>query len=154
MNDIGRTIQGIYETHLPVRDLQRSVAFYRDRIGLELATEIPERKVAFLFAGGKHSGMLGLWQSGSGPQRMVLHFAFRATKRAVLQSCDRLGAVGIVPLGFSGEPVSEPVVIGWMPALSIYFKDPDGHSIELLHVLDETPDPGFGVGAYSAWRNR
>ncbi len=95
--------------------------------------------------------MLGLWGSGSGPMKMSLHFAFRTTQAAVLSACENLQAVGIAPLGFHGEPVSEPVVIGWMPAVSVYFKDPDGHSIELLSVLDHGPDKEFSVGPYSSW---
>ena len=144
---------GIYETHLTVRDLDCSVRFYQDKIGLELARVIPERNVAFFWVGGKDAGMLGLW-AGSGPMNMQLHFAFRAGKDTVLEACDRLQAQGIQPLGFNGEAVTEPVVIGWMPALSIYFKDPDGHSIEFLHLLDEPSDQAFGVQAYSRWRAR
>ncbi|MGO8655519.1 VOC family protein, partial [Rhizobium ruizarguesonis] len=60
----------------------------------------------------------------------------------------------VEPLGFAGEPVTEPVVLGWMPALSIYFKDPDGHSIEFINVLDDIPDRSFGVRPFSAWQAR
>jgi len=98
--------------------------------------------------------MLGLWGGASGPLHMRLHFAFRVTKAAVLGSCEALARVGISPLGFNGEPVREPVVIGWMPAVSVYFKDPDGHSIEMLHVLDEPADKGFGVQSYAKWLAR
>ena len=142
---------GIYETHLPVRDLQRSVSFYKDQLGLPLARNIPERNVAFFWVGGKGNGMLGLWGAGSGPLQMQLHFAFRATKEAILGGCDALKSAKITPLGFNGETIVEPVVIGWMPAVSIYFKDPDGHSIEMLHLLDEVADQSFGVQSYSAW---
>ena len=144
-------VLGVYETHLPVRDLSRSVCFYHDQLGLSLATLIPERKIAFFWVGGKEQGMLGLWESGTGPLQMSLHFAFRATKNAILESVPALEAVQIAPLGFNGESVTEPVVIGWMPAVSIYFKDPDGHSIEMLHLLAEKPDPSFGVQGYSKW---
>lgn len=82
---------------------------------------------------------------------MTLHFAFRVTKEAVLNSISTLKAAQIDPLGFNGENVTEPVVIGWMPAVSIYFKDPDGHSIEMLHLLEDNPDPKFGVQSYSKW---
>lgn len=150
-NLIDQSILGVYETHLPVRDLSRSVAFYRDQLGLSLATFIPERKIAFFWVGGKEKGMLGLWESGAGPLRMSLHFAFRTTKAAVLESVPVLEAAQISPLGFNGESVIEPVVIGWMPAVSIYFKDPDGHSIEMLHFLADNPDPKFGVQSYSKW---
>jgi lactoylglutathione lyase len=144
-------ILGVYETHLPVKDLSRSVSFYQDKLGLELAATFPERDIAFFWVGGKNQGMLGLWDCGSAPMSMTLHFAFRVEKATILSSCQRLAAAGIAPLGFNGEPVNEPVVIGWMPALSIYFKDPDGHSIEMLHMLDQPADPSFGVKSYSDW---
>lgn len=147
-------ILGIYETHLPVRDLERSISFYRDKIGLEVAKFLPERRVAFFWVGSKEKGMLGLWQSGAGPLNMTLHFSFRCSVEALMSGCARLEAQGIQPLGFHGEPVSEPVVIGWMPAASLYFKDPDGHSIEMLAVLPDDPDPGFGVQSHSAWSER
>lgn len=152
---IAEGILGIYETHLTVRNLDRALEFYQDKLGLKLARRLPERDVAFLWAGPKEVGMLGLWGVGSAPMGMQLHFAFRATKQTVLDSCQSLPARGITPLGFNGEQeVSEPVVLGWMPALSIYFKDPDGHSIEMLHMLDEKPDAGFGVQSYFAWQQR
>lgn len=147
-------IHGIYETHLPVRDLHRSVEFYRDKVGLELARIIPERQVAFFWVGGKGQGMLGLWQGPLGPLSMTLHFAFRCSMEMVVNGCTRLRLLGIQPLGFNGEPVDEPVVIGWMPAVSLYFKDPDGHSIEMLSVLPDPADPEFGVQGYSVWTGR
>ena len=151
---IGPQIQGVYETHLPVADLTRSVAFYCDVLGLTLASQMPERGIAFFWIGPKQTGMLGLWHSGIGPLRMTLHCAFRLPKAALLSACADLTRAGVQPLGFDGLPATEPVVIGWMPALSVYFKDPDGHSLELIHVLDAPPDPGFGVKPWSAWCKR
>jgi lactoylglutathione lyase len=143
-------ITGIFETHLAVADLDRSLAFYCDHLGLTLASRISGRNVAFLWVGGKEAGMLGLWATGSAPLGMQLHFAFRSTVAGVLAICDHLHA----PLGFLGESVTEPIVIGWMPAISVYVKDPDGHSIEFLSVLDAQPDSDFGVGSYTDWLNR
>lgn len=147
-------IDGLYETHLTVADLNRSVAFYRDVVGLELARTFPERRIAFFWINNKKSSMLGLWETGSGPLRMRLHMAFRMSVEGVLASAGALEAHGVTPLGFSGEPLSEPVVLGWMPAVSQYFADPDGHSIEFIAVLDNAQDDGFGVGPYSAWLAR
>lgn len=31
----------------------------------------------------------------------------------------------------------EPNVIGWMPAAAVYFRDPDGHMLEYLTMLDD-----------------
>lgn len=149
MMDFG--IQAVYETHLPVVDLARSVAFYQDVIGLTLAREIPARNVAFFWVGGKATGMLGLWGAGSGPLRMTQHFAFRMGCDDVIAAVDRLRALGVTPLGFYGEPVDQPVVIGWMPAVSVYFSDPDGHSIEFVAALDEPADAEFGVKPHSEW---
>ena len=156
MNDalIGTDITGIYETHLPVRSLDRSIPFYRDKLGLTLATLIPERKIAFFWVGDKTQSMLGLWEAGSAPLHMVLHFAFRMPLEHVLTAPARLSAQGITPRGFDGTPVDEPDVIGWMPAASVYFKDPDGHSLEVISVLDAAPDADFGVAPYSDWQAR
>jgi lactoylglutathione lyase len=147
-------ISGIYETHLSVADVPRSIAFYRDVLGLDLAHEVPSRGVAFFWAGGRDQGMLGLWQGGHGPLQMLGHFAFRMTREGLLQAPAALLTRGVQPLGFNGEPVTEPVVLGWMPALSVYFKDPDGHSIEFIHVLPDAPDRRFGIGPWSAWQAR
>ncbi len=147
-------IEGLYETHLPVANLERSIAFYREKIGLELAIEIPERGIAFFWVGGASSSMLGLWHAGAGPLRMISHFAFRMPESGVHAACDKLKQVGIKPLGFYGEPICEPVVIGWMPAISVYFKDPDGHSIEFIAHLDQRPNTDFGVALYSEWKSK
>ena len=147
-------ILGVYETHLTVRDLATSVQFYQRVLGLELARQDDDRGMAFFWVGGKGQGMLGLWSGGAAPMGMRLHFAFRSSEAGVWAAFEALKAAGVGPLGFHGEAVSEPVVIGWMPAISIYFKDPDGHSIEVIAVLDEAGDETFGVGSASDWRAR
>ena len=40
-------VRGLFETHLTVSDLERSLGFYCDIVGLPVALEIPERNVAF-----------------------------------------------------------------------------------------------------------
>ena len=44
-------ILGLFETHLNVRDLEKSIAFYRDVMGLELAYDLEARRVAFFWIG-------------------------------------------------------------------------------------------------------
>lgn len=145
-------IDGLFETHLTVADIDRSVAFYRDVIGLELALHLPERGAAFLWVGGSGTAMLGLWSLGSAPVGMSLHLAFRTPLADVLAACRGLRAAGCAPLSFFGIPTDEPSVIGWMPAAAVYVRDPDGHLVELLAMLDEPPEPDAGIVPWSRWR--
>ena len=142
---------GLFEAHLTVGDLNRSVAFYRDMVGLPVALEVPERGAAFLWIGGRGDAMLGLWSLGSAPMAMSLHIALGASRRAVLGACEALRSKGVAPLSFFGDDTTEPSVIGWMPAAAVYFRDPDGHLIEYLAMLDEPPHPDRGIVSWSAW---
>ena len=38
-----------------------------------------------------------------------------------------------------------------MPAAAVYFRDPDGHLLEYLAMLDEDADPERGITTWSAW---
>jgi lactoylglutathione lyase len=142
---------GLFETHLTVSDMSRSLAFYRRVVGLPLALELPERGAAFLWIGRPGRAMLGLWSLGSAPVGLALHVAFGATLDDVLAACDRLRSRGVSPLSFWGEETDEPTVIGWMPAAAVYFRDPDGHLLEYLAMLDEPPRPERGIVPWSEW---
>jgi lactoylglutathione lyase len=142
----------LFETHLTVKHLETSVAFYRDVVGLEMAYLLAERRVAFFWIGGRGHSMLGVWEVGDAPNGMRLHIAFTSTVELILTAPSALKAVGVVPKGFYGEPVEEPVVIGWMPALSLYFTDPDGHLLEYLAMLPQEPQPEVGIISYSEWK--
>jgi lactoylglutathione lyase len=145
---------GIFETHLTVSNLERSMKFYGKLLGFELAHHLPERKVAFYWVGERGRSMLGVWEAGTGPQRMSLHTAFAVGLEVLLASPVRLRQLGIEALDFDRCPTNEPVVLAWMPAGSIYFNDPDGNMLELLTMLPEDPRPELGVLPWSAWENR
>jgi lactoylglutathione lyase len=142
-------VRGLFETHLTVADLKRSVAFYRDVVGLPVALEMPERGAAFHWIGTAGAGMLGLWSLGSAPMGMRLHVAFAMTLADVLAAPERLRDQGVEALSFFGEPAREPSVIGWMPAAAIYFRDPDGHMLEYLAMLEGPPQPELGIVPWS-----
>jgi lactoylglutathione lyase len=144
-------VAGLFETHLTVSDLPRSVAFYRDIVGLPLALEVPERGAAFFWIAAPGEGLLGLWSIGSAPMGLVLHLAFRASLEDVMDACDRLRSLGVTPLSFFAEETNEPSVIGWMPAAAVYLRDPDGHLLEYLAMLDEQPRPDRGILPWSQW---
>ena len=103
----------LFESHLLVRDLERSVDFYRDVVGLPLALEVPERNAAFFWVGERGRSMLGLWALGSAPMGMELHIAFEVSLEDVLSAPERLRSRGVTPLSFFGEVTSEPSVIGY-----------------------------------------
>ncbi|MBL8219991.1 MAG: VOC family protein [Bryobacterales bacterium] len=146
------SVKGVFETHLIVSDLPRAMRFYGETLGLELAIHIGARKAAFYWLGGRGKTMLGIWETGTAPQRMSLHTAFDAALEDVLAAPARLRAAGITPLDLAGNPSDEPVVLAWMPAASIYFYDPDGNQLEYIAMLDDPPQPERGIVPWSQWR--
>ena len=132
-------IKGLFEAHIIVRDLQRSVAFYRDVLGLEVGIEQPERPTTFFWIGGRGKSMLGIFTSGSWPTQMMQHhLSFQVELEDLLAAPQRLRSAGITPKGHRtpsyprGEPTNEPIVFAWMPAASIIFDDPDGNLLEYI----------------------
>ena len=114
-------IRDLFECHLTVSDLQRSISFYGDVLGLELAQVFLDRKVAFYWIGGRGGSMLGLWEVGTGPQRLSLHIAFRVDLPDLLRAPESLRAANVTPLDFAGKsrPMSRWYFPGCRPLLSI-----------------------------------
>jgi lactoylglutathione lyase len=146
-------VDRLFEAHLIVANLDVSIAFYRDRLGLELAHLIPAQ-AAFFWIGSRGNSMLGLWQAGAGPQKTTSHIAFAAAADDVIAAPGRLRSAGIVALDFNGQPTDDAVVLAWMPALAVYFLDPDGHLLEYIAMLEGEPRPNEGVVAWRAWTSR
>jgi lactoylglutathione lyase len=147
-------IRDLFETHLTVGNLERSMSFFGDTLGLKLARVFPDRKAAFYWVGGPGSSMLGLWETGSSPQRMSLHIAFAVELSDLLNAAKCLRAAKVAPLDFEGNPTDEPVVLAWMPAASLYFHDPDGNLLEFLAMLPDPSQPELGVVKWTEWIGR
>jgi lactoylglutathione lyase len=141
----------LFEAHLWVSDLETSIAFYRDRVGLEPAHVTPGRGAAFFWIGERGNTMLGLWATRFGRRKTPAHVAFAAPLDDVIAAPFALHATGITPLDFDGRPTDEPVVLAWMPAAAIYFHDPDGHLLEYIAMLAEEPRPSDGVVTWREW---
>lgn len=117
-------IRGVYEVVVRVRDLARAEKFYTEVLGLELGLKDPTRPMSFWRVGGG-AGMLVLQEdAGEWPRQ---HFAFEVDAE------DMDAAVAL--LRERGVEVRGPIRHDWMPALSAYFDDPDGHDLELTAPL-------------------
>lgn len=111
----------MFEAHLNVSNLDRSIAFYRDVLGLELAHRIPERHCAFFWMGAPGQTMLGLWCIYTTPIRERLHIAFRVDLEDVIASVERLRVAGITPRSTGGGPeIAEPRVAPWRPGQACF----------------------------------
>jgi lactoylglutathione lyase len=147
----------IFEVHLSVSDRHRSAEFYQRVLGFQIASECADRDSTFLWMGPRGSRMLGLWGptcSDAPITRGTGHFAMRLPQEEVVKSLGQLRELGVTPLDFDGKPTDDAVVIAWMPAVSVYFADPDGHSLEFISMLEETPEPELGILKFNEWKNR
>jgi lactoylglutathione lyase len=144
-------VDRLFEAHLAVADLDTSISFYREQVGLELAHVTAARGAAFFWIGSRGRAMLGLWTAGSGPQKTTMHIAFAAALDDVVAAPQTLRSAGITPLDFNGQPTDEPIVIGWMPAASVYFHDPDGHLLEYIAMLADHPSADAGILTWREW---
>jgi len=62
--------------------------------------------------------------------------------------------VDLTPYNFLKDGIEAPMVFAWMPALAIYFNDPDGNQLEFIAVLEGERRPELGVLSYADWINR
>lgn len=147
-------LHGIYETHLPVADLERATAFYVEKLGFDAAGP-----PGFLFLhGGDQRWMLGLYEAPPRERRhqRERHVSFRVPEAEADGMVDWLRARGIEPAHPPSapreKPMAEPVVFGWMPAAAVFFDDIDGNLLELIADLSAAPRPDVGYLPLSEWR--
>ncbi len=155
-------LRGVFETHLDVADLERSLEFYTAKLGLQLAVRRDvnaarvdahsrgARRFAFLWVGGHGHAMVGLWERSPDSIR-TQHFAFEVALPDLPGVVAQLQRRGIAFRDFFQQPTSLPSVFGFIPAASIYFDDPDGHVLELLAPIPETARPDLGILTWTEW---
>ena len=144
-------IKGLYETHLYVEDLERSIDFYGEVLGLKQCHFTEERRAAFFWIGKDKQAMLGLWEKPK-EEIDIRHFAFECDPEWVLtESVNFLKSRNITCWNFLNDGTDDPMVFGWMPAIAIYFPDPDGHVLEFIGILNGEGKPENGIISYEHW---
>jgi lactoylglutathione lyase len=144
-------IKGLYETHLFVENLEVSIHFYKNKLDLQQCYFEEKRRAAFFWIGKPKEAMLGLWEK---PKEEIdqRHFAFRCDKEDILKnSTSYLKERKLKAYNFLNDGTQRPMVFAWMPAIAIYFKDPDAHELEFISVLEGEPRPALGVISYEEW---
>jgi len=151
-------ITGLFETHLRVRNLERSMEFYEKILGLELGMKEQARRVAFYWIGGRGKTALGLWEKppwvserNAGDPLITQHCAFEIDLADLGRAMAGIKQRGIELRNFFGQITDVPSAFGWMPAASIYFNDPDGHLLEFLAKLPGKARPEIGVVSLDEW---
>ena len=131
--------EGLYETHLFVENLERSIAFYQDVLGLRLCRKREDRRTAFFWIGEEKQYMLGLWEKPK-TEIDIRHFAFQCDPEWIRhESIQFLKSHKLHYWNFLQNDNDKPMVFCWMPSISIYFHDPDGHELEFIGVLPGQP---------------
>lgn len=146
-------IQGLYETHLDVENLERSITFYSEVLGLKQCRFDNDRRLAFFWVGEDRQQMLGLWEKPK-DQIEKRHFAFKCDPEWIAnESIDFLKSHGLNYWNFLQDDNDKPMVFVWVPAIAIYFTDPDGHYLEFLGLLDGNtqPDEEHRIVSYEEW---
>ena len=126
-----------------VRDLDKSVAFYTDVVGLDVKGRIFNNRAVLLSGGRSHHELL-LIQVGDAPgplsgRRLGLyHVAWKVGERLddLRAARDRCARAGHTIDGMSDHTVSQ----------SLYLRDPDGNEVELF--ID---DPNFDWHRDGSW---
>lgn len=122
-----------------VRDLNRSLAFYRDVVGLRVAGRIFNDRAALLSGGRSHHELL-LIHVGDAPGPLtgrrigLYHVGWKIgeSRDALLAARERCERAGCPIEGMADHTVSQ----------SLYLHDPDGNEVELF-----VDDPAYD------WRN-
>jgi len=129
-------LEGIDHVALEVRDVERAAQWYIEVLGFERRYEGMWHGLPTFI--GKGTTAIALFPSRNGVSRTaaqtgkisMLHLAFRATAQSFLAAQGELKDRGI-KFEFQDHEISH----------SIYFRDPDGHELEITTYEVERPAP-------------
>lgn len=147
-------IKGLYEAHLPVSNLANSIEFYEK---LELKVAYRSARVTFFWI-EEGKSWLGLWESDTvkTPYHPALrHIAFHVSLEDIQKAKGWLTEKGIeVVTSFEDfPPERQPLVLNNNPQAhaAIYFKDPDGNSLEFIAPLRLNFEEQFEMMSLEEW---
>jgi catechol 2,3-dioxygenase-like lactoylglutathione lyase family enzyme len=133
-----------------VEDVERSVNFYTQVMGFKVSDVYPESmqkgKMVFMRFNDDHHG-IGLVGTGKGTSshEELHHLAFEvATIDEVFKMRDHLEAAG-VQVDFDGRRRAGAQV-------SVEFRDPDGHRLEVFYSLDKVRWDGSDIRPPEEWK--
>jgi catechol 2,3-dioxygenase len=139
----------IGHVHLKVADLERSLGFWRDVIGLQVMQRIPQ--AVFLSADGYHHHIaINTWDSEGGAPPTpgstgLFHVALLyPSRRALAGVLRRLMEGGVTLQGASDHGVSE----------ALYLSDPDGNGVELYRDREPAEWPRDAAGNLAMFTRR
>lgn len=142
--DMPFKISKIGHVVLMVEDIDRSVAFYTQVLGFKVTDVYPDSmmkgRMVFLRFNEDHHGV-ALVGKGEGPaqHREMHHMAFQVeTLDEVFRARDHLRANGVA-VDFEGRRRAGCQI-------SIDFRDPDGHFLEIYWGIDQVPWRGEARG--------
>src|SRR3954468_7208439 len=133
-------LRGLHHVTAICRDLERTIAFYRDTLGLPVVRDAPsddDPAARHVWFDGGDGTFVSFMEYPRLPDSVVgtgstHHFALRVASTGEQEAWrDYLLERGVA--------CSEVLDRGGFP--SIYLRDPDGHVVEIA-----TPGPGFGAG--------
>jgi catechol 2,3-dioxygenase-like lactoylglutathione lyase family enzyme len=134
------SLKGVAHFTIAVSDLDRSVRFYRDVVGLKLVASYDPPGIAFLDAAG--DGVLLVREEAPIhhhiSEEVLAHHAFRIDSNDFRPALDHLRANGVKIL------LEETRENGIFNGTSAYFRDPDGTVLEYLNLTSY--DPGMPRG--------
>ena len=125
-------IRGLAEIVIWVQDLDKSLAFYRDRLGLTVISP-PHLPATFLRVGVESDGVpqqivlvprpAGSAASGSAADRVLHHIGLEVAPDQYDAERERLAAAGL-----EVRSGTHP----FLPVEAFYVDDPDGNEVELV----------------------
>jgi catechol 2,3-dioxygenase len=132
---------------LKVRNLERSRAFYTEVLGMDVMMEIPAIPAVFLANNRRDHHEIALFEVGPAAEGLqanqigLAHVAFRLRNEQELRAAYKEFKERHVPISFT---VDHGVT------KSVYFRDPDGHELEVYcdnapEEIAKFPNPYLGM---------